>query len=297
MKYLPVLTTLLLSQGVFLGEGLSSNIPKTRRVALTWFVGVATTTLGNEAAVAAGQLAQPVDVERFLTTGRSSSPSGISGQGSKSRPETGILLREGSEPERDVRTGDVSAEILLRGGNGGSNNEPKVIPVMVSFRSEKWPLATGAFFDVECRDPSTGDGAFLAVTPNTNGKSVQELKDSFLVDSIFGPMGRFSAYGEPTDVRVQSSKVDGAYRIVDVTFSTLSQSTQTEIPRHAMLVATIPQGANQAVVLVGSASASRWKKGSKSLIASAGESFRAIPAPPSEMKARAKPRPSMDVSV
>jgi len=278
-------------QGLFLNHQ-KHNTPKTRRDALTWLVQTGVTTAGltltptdRDQAKAVGQLSQPIDVDRFLSSGRSVSPSGISGQASKSRPETGIRLREGSEPERDTRTGDVSAEILLQ--SSGSSN----VPVMISFRSEKWPLATGSIFDVECRDANSGDSAFLAVTPNTNGKSLAELDDSFVVDAVFSPFGRFSAYGEPTDVRVNGSEKKGNYQILDVSFSTLSQSTQTELPRHAKLVATIPKGTNQAVILVGSSSASRWKKGSDNLISKIGESFRAIPAPSSEMKARVVPRP------
>ena len=75
-----------------------------------------------------------------------------------------------------------------------------------------------------------------------------------------------------------------------MSFSTLSQSTQTEIPRFARIVATIPEGTQQAVLLVGSASASRWKKGAEQTIAAVAESFRAVPAPTSTLRMRAKER-------
>lgn len=77
---------------------------------------------------------------------------------------------------------------------------------------------------------------------------------------------------------------------MDLSFATLSQSTQTEIPRKAQLVATIPSGSSQAVMLVGSASTSRWNKGSDKDIFKTTESFRAIPAPESSMKLRKKDR-------
>ena len=158
-------------------------------------------------------------------------------------------------------------------------------------------LATGSLFDVECRDSKTGDGAFLAVTAKLgSGKnSIGDLKDSFFVNSLFSPQGRFSFYGQPTDVKVQKSSrtvnKDGhEYRIIDVSFATLSQSTMTEIPRKAQIVATIPDGAQQAVMLVGSASTLRWKKGAEQAVTSTIDSFRAIPAPETSMKMREKQR-------
>eukprot|EP00977_Amphora_coffeiformis_P021916 scaffold10056_cov164-Amphora_coffeaeformis.AAC.13 len=303
-------TAFLLAQAslYYTVDGLSLDVPPlSRRAALGWITGASTAAfLGTQQASAEGQLAHPVDTERFLSTGRVASPmvsvpnvenlyttpkttQGISGQGSKSRPQTGVLLRDGSEPERDTRTGDVSAEILLTDKSGTRR------PVLLSFRSEEWPLATGPFYDLECRDSNTGDSAFVAVTPNTGGKSLQEIEDSFIVNAVFGPLGRFAPYGEPTDIKVHKSHTEGDYRAIEVTFSTLSQSTQTEVPRHAKLFATVPDGMSQAVVLVGSSSETRWKKGSDSLVARVGDTFRAIPAPRSELKMKAKPRPSIDV--
>jgi hypothetical protein len=196
------------------------------------------------------------------------------------------VLRDGSEVLRDSRTGDVLAEILLQSAD--SNNK---VPVLATFVSP-WPLASGTVFDVECRNPKTGDGAFLAVTSNTEGKSVSDLRDSFFVDQLIGPTGRFSSYGTPTDVKVKGSSVQGAYRIIDLSFATLSQSTQTEIPRRARVVATIPDGTKQAVMLIGSASALRWNKGSKDSIVQVADSFRAIPAPTTALRMRAKARRS-----
>jgi hypothetical protein len=199
------------------------------------------------------------------------------------------LLRDGSEVFRDSRTGDVLAEILLKPRNAGTTSK---IPVFASFQSP-WPLASGTVFDVECRNPNTGDGSFLAVTGDTNGKSITELPDSFFLESLISPTSRFSFYGTPTDVKVKKTGVtsnNNQYRIIDLGFSTLSQSTQTEIPRRARIVATIPEGTAQAVMLVGSASAARWKKGSEETISKVAESFQAIPAPTTSLKVRAKER-------
>lgn len=151
-------------------------------------------------------------------------------------------------------------------------------------------IATGSVFDVECRDSKTGDGAFLSVTGSVGGKSIDQVKDSFILNSLLKSDGRFSFYGPPTDVKVKASETTSSgYKILDITFSTISQATQTEIPRRARVTATVPAGTDQAVVLVASASALRWKKGSDKTIGSTIESFRAVAAPKSSMKIRARP--------
>ena len=161
---------------------------------------------------------------------------------------------------------------------------------LVSFASP-WPLATGTYFDIECRNPQ-GDGAFVAVTtPVKNVQSLQDIKDSFFLDNLLSPTGRFSFYGPPNDVKVKKSVQKDGYRFIDLSFATLSQSTQTEIPRRAQLVATIPSGSSQAVMLVGSASASRWTKGADQNVYSTVQSFRAVAAPQTSLKLRIKPRP------
>ena len=79
----------------------------------------------------------------------------------------------------------------------------------------------------------------------------------------------------------------GSYKVLDVSFSTLSQATQSEVPRRSRIVVTLPKGSKQAVMLVGSASASRWTKGSEKSIGAAVDSFRATAAPPTDLKLRA----------
>jgi hypothetical protein len=186
------------------------------------------------------------------------------------------------------------AEILLKPISGNDK-----IPVLASFVSP-WPLASGTVFDVECRNVQTGDGTFLVVTPPIpNGiSSIQSLPDAFIVNALIGPTGRFSSYGTPTDVKFKrttssgSSKTnDDNYRSIDLSFSTLSQSTQTEIPRRARIVATIPSGTSQAVLLVGSSSAIRWNKGASTAdLQAIADSFRAVPAPSTTLRVRAKER-------
>ena len=74
-----------------------------------------------------------VNVDSFLRTGMVSQPMGVSGQAGKSKPETGIVFREGSEMARNSKTGEVVAEILLKDG------KKEYVPVVASF-SSPWPL-------------------------------------------------------------------------------------------------------------------------------------------------------------
>mmetsp|Transcript_2404 Transcript_2404/g.3516 ORF Transcript_2404/g.3516 Transcript_2404/m.3516 type:complete len:312 (-) Transcript_2404:328-1263(-) len=226
-----------------------------------------------------------LDVQNFLRTGvDAGGPMGVSSQAGKSRPQTGVVLRDGSDVSQDTRTGDVLAEIL-------TGTKAKPVAVLASFQSP-WPLQKGAVFDVECRDGKTGDGAFLAVTKSVEGKSLADLPSSFFLERLFDPTGRFSFYGPPTDVKVKSSKmVDGGNRrVLDITFSILSQSTNAEIVRRALLIATIPEGTDNAVMLTASGLERRWKKETFASAEKTIGSFRAIPAPKSNLKLRAKDR-------
>lgn len=165
---------------------------------------------------------------------------------------------------------------------------------LTSFASP-WSVAKGSFYDLEVRNQS-GDGAFVAVTTDVKGQPIESIKDSFLLGSLLAPTGRFSFYGQPTDVKLKSSMQKDGYRVIDLNFATLSQSTQTEIPRRARLVATIPEGSSQAVMLVGSASTSRWSKGAGANVLAITDSFRAVAAPQSSLKLRRKERrPSLDL--
>jgi hypothetical protein len=91
-------------------------------------------------------------------------------------------------------------------------------------------------------------------------------------------------------VKVKKSTVVDDRRIIELSFSNLSQSTNAEIPRNAILVASIPKGTNNAVMLVASANAGRWRKGSDATARGIIDSFRAIPAPKTNLKLRVKDR-------
>lgn len=233
---------------------------------------------------AAAAIQDSLEVNEFLRTGIDLGGNmGVSSQAGKSRPQTGVVFRDGTDVLQGT-SGEVSAEILV-----GTKVKPEA--VLISFRAP-YKLEKGSVFDVECRDGKTGDGAFLAVTGPTGGKTLSELPASFFLDRLFDPTGRFSFYGAPTDVKVKKNVVlEDGRRMLELTFSNLSQSTNAEIPRNAVLMATIPRGTDNAVMLVASSNASRWRReGGQSRAMDIVDSFRAVPAPKTSLKLRAKDR-------
>lgn len=232
-------------------------------------------------------LQDSLDIDTFLRTGVDAGGNmGVSSQAGKSRPQTGVVFRDGSDVFQDSRTGTVSAELLT-----GTKSNPSA--VMVRFDCPSYKLETGSVFDVECRDASTGDGVFVAVTERITNmpRDISDVSTSVFLDRLFGPTGRFSFYGPPTDIKIKKDWVVDSKRYMEISFSNLSQSTQAEIPRKALLVATIPSGTENAILLVGSASASRWKKaGVEETIRKTASTFEAIPAPKTNLKLRPKDR-------
>ena len=67
---------------------------------------------------------------------------GVSSQAGKSRPETGVFLRDGSEVSRNKKTGDVNAEIVVNGIGGDA------MAVFVGY-SSPWPLGKKRFRGTE----------------------------------------------------------------------------------------------------------------------------------------------------
>jgi hypothetical protein len=206
---------------------------------------------------------------------------GVSSQAGKSKPITGVVFRDGSDVSQD-RNGSVAAEILT-----GKDNK-NFRPILISFTSP-WKLETGSNFDIECRNGKTGDGVFVAVTPPVNGKTIDNIAYSFLLERLFAPTGRFSFYGPPTDIKIKKSTTIDNRRYMEVSFSTLSQSTNAEIPRTAALVAVLPENTENAILLVGSTSTNRWKT-VRDNIRNTLDSFQAIPAPQTQLKVRSKNR-------
>lgn len=230
-----------------------------------------------------------LDVDSFLKTGGVSQPMGVSGQAGKSRPELGVIFRDGSDVSRDSRTGGVGAEILVE-QIGKPKDDP--MAVLINFESP-WPLATGGLFDVETRDSNTGDGCYIQVSEPSGKKDISGISNQYILDQIMKPTGRFSFYGTPTDAKVKKTSIvekgSVAYKFMEIGFSTLSQSTGAEIPRKALVVSTVPAGSENVIMFVSSTTANRWKKVSESVYKTA-DSFQALEAPKSSLKIRAKPR-------
>lgn len=221
---------------------------------------------------------ESLDINNFLRTGQEAFPMGVSSQAGKSKPVTGVFLRDGTTVERDSRSGNVLAEIVL-------GDKEDLSAVLVSFTSP-WPLAKGTVFDVECRDSKTGDGAFLSVTESTKGQSLKDIPTQFFLDTLFAPTGRFSFYGSPTNLKVKSSEIVDNKRIIQFSFANLSQSTNAEIPRTGVMVATKPDNTDQAIMLVSSATTNRWRKGSDKAAIETISSFSASGSPKSSLKVR-----------
>ncbi len=87
-------------------------------------------TIGTKAA---GAEEGGFNVDDFLKTGQVAMPMGVSGQAGKSRPETGIVFRDGSELSRDTKSGDVLTEILL----DAKSDDPTAV---ITTFSSPWPL-------------------------------------------------------------------------------------------------------------------------------------------------------------
>jgi len=105
-------------------------------------------TRPNSANADAAANQDSVNIDNFLRTGVDGGGNmGVSSQAGKSRPQTGVVFRDGTEVIQEKRSGLVSAELLT-----GTKINPHA--VLISFLSPL-KLETGSVFDVECRDAKT----------------------------------------------------------------------------------------------------------------------------------------------
>jgi len=167
---------------------------------------------------------------------------------SRSRPATGVVLLEEVQEAGKKDAPTVTAELVLDGG----------VAATATFNAAPgYPLVRGMFYDVEVKG-KTGDSAFLQVAKLPDGQAIKDVKDRFFTSAVFSAAGRFGAYGSATDVKVVKSEA-GRTRLIDVTFSALSPGQQ-EVPRHALVAAIQPEGADDVVMLVASSTGGTWKK-------------------------------------
>ena len=189
-----------------------------------------------------------------------------------------IKFRAATGVER-VATVDSSplfkpGEILdnLRTANGG------VAEVVFIFPPE-WILSGGPNLDV--RDVKQSDSAFVLVAPQPKQTPFQKLPDSFFLDVLFDPQGKYGQYGNCDDRKVVSSGLmslalpsggSQSYRRIDLKFAPLSYNANT-VERRALISATSVGGS--VFILVAGSLATRFKTMRESLSEVQG-SFRAL---------------------
>ena len=94
---------------------------------------------GVPPAWSAAAVQDSLDVDAFLRKGVDiGGTMGVSSQAGKSRPETGVYLRDGSEVSRNKKSGDVNAEIVVNGSDG------EKMAILVGY-SSPWPLGKKKF--------------------------------------------------------------------------------------------------------------------------------------------------------
>lgn len=201
-------------------------------------------------------LAQAASMVGILSLPVHAFEGGVGGLG-KTKPDTGVVLWEGSAPLQNQQ-GIVSAELNVDGN-----------PVLVEFTTP-WPLlpTTGG---LEARDLQSSESAFIQVIPpSTSEKQFPKV----VLDTILGSRGKFGAYGTPTDVKIKKVEDD----LYMATFTAYTPSMR-ESERSAYL-----KVGGSGVVLVTGTTRARFKSQQDSLKKVA-DSFVAILAPKSQRNA------------
>lgn len=116
------------------GLALEPSLSRRGMMIQTGAAGMATIFGQTQAAWGAAAVQDSMDVDSFLRSGQDIGGNmGVSSQAGKSRPETGVYLRDGSEVSRDPRSGNVLAEIILQKTDGSRM-------AALSSYSSPWPL-------------------------------------------------------------------------------------------------------------------------------------------------------------
>ena len=188
---------------------------------------------------------------------------GVGGLG-KTKPDTGVVLRDGSLPIQN-KLGIVSAEIISGRGN----------PILVEFTTP-YPLLPTSTTGLEARDLQQSESAFVQVInkvkPGTSGQALY----SRLVDEVFASKGKYGAYGSPVDIKLSRASQDDAENLYTVTFTTFTPGMR-ESQRKLLLNCKWCDGDTLVMLLVGT-TRTRFKSQEEILTAIA-KSFVAIDAP------------------
>jgi hypothetical protein len=188
---------------------------------------------------------------------------GVGGLG-KTKPNTGVVLRDGSVPIQN-KLGIVSAEIVSGRGN----------PILVEFTTP-YPLLPTSTTGLEARDLQQSESAFVqvinGVKPGTSGQALY----SILIDEVFASKGKYGAYGSPVDIKLSKSSQDNVENLYTVTFTTFTPGMR-ESQRKLLLNCKWCDGDTLVMLLVGT-TLTRFKSQEEILTAIA-KSFVAIDAP------------------
>ena len=187
----------------------------------------------------------------------------------KFRAETGVQ-RLSSELNPLFKPGQILDELLTAEGTA---------QIAFAFPAD-WTLAGGPNLDV--RNVREADSAFVLAAPLPKGvREFDKLPNSFLLDVIFDPAGKYGQYGKCDDRKVVSSTLESfklpsggmqSYRHVNLKFAPLSYNGNT-VERRALVSATATGGT--VFILVAGSLANRFKKLQPEL-ADVQQSFRAI---------------------
>ena len=188
---------------------------------------------------------------------------GVGGLG-KTKPETGVVLREGSAPIQNSR-GIVSAEVIGATGN----------PIYVQFQTP-WPLLATTS-GLEARDLLNSESAFVQVIPNVKEGTSDKALRALITDKVFSSKGKYGAYGEPIDVKIKKMDDDGLMTVGFTTYTPAMRESERKLYLKALFVE------DSLVMLVTGTTLQRFKSQDKTLRQVA-DSFLAIAAPKSGLK-------------
>ena len=163
----------------------------------------------------------------------------------KVKPETGVVLMDRDLlSDEDSTPADRNGPVTLLSNSG--------VPVEVKFAV---PSSWKRNDRLAARDFTTGDGAYVLVAEGKGGSDEAGLL-KIVKATVFGKAGKLGAYGEPSDVKLKSKSKDGDYEVFEFTFTTLTPALRESERR---LVAKCRLVSGDVFILVGSATANRWK--------------------------------------
>ena len=189
---------------------------------------------------------------------------GVGGLG-KTKPDTGVMIREGSAPIQN-KQGIVSAEIV--GGTGS--------PILIRFQTP-WPLLTTTS-GLEARDLQNSESAFVQVITGIHDGTTGKALNAAIIDTVFSSRGKYGAYGEPMDIKIK--QVEGVQGLLTVTFTTYTPAMR-ENERKLFLKLEFVEGS--LVMLVTGTTLQRFKSQEK-VLRQVADSFVAVAAPKTGLK-------------